>query len=408
MKKGHYIYDLILFGLIALLIFGSIGNGAQPVRLFILALSPFMVLDVLRRPHQSLHYYRYECFFLLFWFLWSLSFFYKAVDEIESAKHVIYLLIHSLGFLEVLWAANKAVNPQHAIKYGWLALIALSIPIAIYEFLTDFHLSMSFQETGTTMYVHGIHIERPFASVTFGNLNSYNTVLCWALPSLFMCNLYPKGKFDKAIGFTLIAFITLIIIANASRGAILCLMLMLGTYVYAYYKMGRNRTLLIIILVLSIGALFYYLGELFILILERFDDQGMSDDGRSENLIKGFQAFIDSYGLGIGIGNYGPIMGDIYRVQFAAPHNVFLEILVCFGLIVFVGFIAMCIRIVRRCLKIGTAFNRNMLLFCSVAFVLAGIIDSNYWMKATTWMFFVSAYIYLDPRYNRITDQQQL
>ena len=61
----------------------------------------------------------------------------------------------------------------------------------------------------------------------------------------------------------------------------------------------------------------------------------------------------------------------------------------------------MCIRIVRRCLKIGTAFNRNMLLFCSVAFVLAGIIDSNYWMKATTWMFFVSAYIYLDPRYNR-------
>ncbi len=400
MKQGHFIYDLILFALISLLIFGMIGNGAQPVRLFIIALAPFMVLDVLRRPHQSLHYYRYECFFLLFWFLWSLSFYYKAVDEVESAKHLIYILIHSFGFFEALWAANKATNPQHAIKYGWLAVIACSIPLAIYEFLTDFHFTMSIQDTGTTMLLNGVRLERPFASVTFGNLNSYNTVLCWALPSLFMCNLYPKSKFDKAIGLLLMAFTALIIIANASRGAIMCLVLMLATYVYAYYKLGRNRTILIIILVLGIGALFYYLGELFILILERFDDQGMGDDGRTENIMKGFQAFLDSYGLGIGIGNYAPIMGDVYRVQFAAPHNIFLEILVCFGLLVFIGFIGMCIHIVRICLNTGNRFNRDMLVFCGAALVLAGIIDSNYWMKATTWMFVVSIYIYLDPRYN--------
>lgn len=408
MKQGHFIYDLILYMLISLLIFGMIGNGAQPVRLFIIAISPFMILDAIRRPHQSLYYYRYECFFLLFWFLWSLSFFYKAVDDVESIKHTIYLFIHILGFLEVLWAANKAANPQQTIKYGWLTVIALSIPVAIYEFLTDFHMTMSFQDTGTTLYVHGVHIERPFASVTFGNLNSYNTVLCWALPSLFMCNLYPKSKFDKTIGLLLIAMVTLIIVANASRGAIICLVLMLTTYIYAYYKTGRNRLLLIIVLFLGIGALFYYLGELFIVILERFDDQGMGDDGRTENLVKGFQAFLDSYGLGIGIGNYGPIMGDVYRVEFAAPHNIFLEILVCFGFLVMIGFICLCIHIIRICLQRGTPFNRNMLIFCGAALVLAGIIDSNYWMKATTWMFWASIYIYLDPRYNRTSENNIL
>ena len=165
MKKGSYFYDLILFGLIALLIFGMIGNGAQPVRLFILAVSPIMLTDVFSRSHKSLYYYRYECFFLFFWFLWALSFFYKSVEEVESLKHTVYLLTHILGFLEVLWAANKAKDPQQAIKYGWLAVILLSIPIAVYEFLTDFHFSMSFQDTGTTLYVHGVHIERPFASV---------------------------------------------------------------------------------------------------------------------------------------------------------------------------------------------------------------------------------------------------
>ncbi len=402
---GNYIYDFILFSLMALLVFGQIGNGAQPVRLFIIALSPFVITDVLRRPHRSLYYYRYECFFLAFWFLWAASFYYKAIDPPESTKHLIYLFIHILGFCEVIWAANKARHPQQALKYGWLALILLSLPVAIYEFWTDFHLPMSLQDTGTTISVKGIHVARPFASVTFGNLNSYNTVLCWALPSLFMCNLFPSNRKEQIIGFILMAFTALIIIANASRGAILCMMLMLTTYVYAYYKLGRNRTLLTIVLVLAIGALIYYLGDLFFIILERFDSQGVSDDGRSENLEKGFQAFLDSYGLGIGIGNYAPIMGNVYRVEFAAPHNLLLEVLVCFGLPIAIGFLGMYYHIVRRSMKSGTPFNRDMLIFCTAALLFAGIIDSNYLMKATTWMFLASMYIYTDPRYNSVSKE---
>lgn len=405
MNKGSYIYDLILFGLIALLVFGMIGNGLQPVRLFIIALSPIMMVDVFRRPHQSIYYYRYECFFLLFWFLWALAFFYKAVDEVESLKNLIYLAVHILGFFEILWAANKANNPQQAIKYGWLALMLLSIPVAAYEFLTDFHLSMSLQDTGNTLYVNGVHIERPFASVTFGNLNSYNTVLCWALPSLFMCNLYPHSEWEQFLGFTLMGLTSLIIIANASRGAILCLGLMLAAYIYAYYKFGRNRYLLISVLVLAIGALVYYLGDLFLIILERFSDQGVGDDGRTENLVKGFQAFLDSYGLGIGVGNYGPIMGDVYRVEFAAPHNLFLEVLVCFGLPIAIGFIGMFVRLVRIGLHYGTPFNRNMMLFCFTATLFAGIIDSTYLMKVTTWMFIATTYIYIDPKYNKTNNK---
>ena len=402
MKQGSYIYDLILFALMALLAFGLIGNGAQPVRLFIIALSPFVVADVFNRSHKSLYYYRYECFFLAFWFLWALAFFFKADDEIESFKNVIYLAIHILGFFEVLWAANKAKYPQQAIKYGWLAFMVSTIPVAIYEFLTDFHLGMSFQDSGNTMYVNGVHIERPFASVTFGNLNSYNTVLCWALPSLFMCNLYPRGKWEQLLGMVVMGFTSLIIIANASRGAMLCLVIMLGTYVYAYYKFGRNRYLLITVLVLAIGALVYFLGELFILIVEKVSMVGLGDDGRAEILVMGFQAFLDSYGLGIGIGNYGPIMEAVYHVAVPDPHNLFLEVLVCFGLFVALGFLGMVFRIVRIGLRQGEPFNRNMLMFCMAAMLFAGIIDSNYLMKATTWMFLASVYVYVDSRYNRV------
>lgn len=404
MKKGSYIYDLILLGLITSLIFGLVGNGAQPVRLLIIALSPLMLTDAFMRPHQSIHYYRYECFFLLFWWLWAVAFFYKAVDVAESAKHLIYLLVHMIGFLEVLWAASKARNPQRTIQYGWLALITLSIPIAIYEFFTDFHLPMAFQDSGATMLINGIHIERPFASVTFGNLNSYNTVLCWALPSFFMCNLYPTNKKEQMVGMLLMALVSLIIVANASRGAILCLGLMLLTYVVAYYRLGRNRIMLIIILVLGFGSMLYYLGEIFLLIIERFSDQGMEDTGRLANIIQGMNALFESRGLGIGIGNYEPIMNDIYHVDPPAPHNLFLEVLVIFGLPIFIGFLGMYFHLARIGFNRGTAINRDMLGFCMAATLLAGVVDSNYIMKATTWMFLASAYIYVDSRYNQMVE----
>lgn len=404
MKLSKYIYDLILFGLIVSLIFGLIGNGAQPVRLLIIALSPIMVADAFMRPHKSIYYYRYECFFLLFWWLWAVSFFYKAVDEVESFKHIVYLLVHTLGFLEILWAANRASHPQQAIKYGWLVFILLSIPVALYEFLTDFHLPISYQDTGSTLYMNGIHVNRPFASVTFGNLNSYNTMLCWGLPSLFMCNLYPRNSLEKIVGLVLMLMVTLIIVANASRGAILCMMLMMATYCYAYYRMGRNRILLISILIIVMGAFVYYLGELFLLIMERFSVQGMEDTGRVENIVQGIHALMDSYGLGIGIGNYEPVMNDIYNVDPPAPHNLLLETLVLFGLPVAIGFVGMFVHLAYISLRRGTHYNRSMLLFCMVVVALAGIIDSNYLMKATTWMYIATMYVYADPRYNSLAE----
>ena len=127
----------------------------------------------------------------------------------------------------------------------------------------------------------------------------------------------------------------------------------------------------------------------------------MGDDGRADNIVKGFQAFLDSYGLGIGIGNYGPIMGDVYHVLIPAPHNLLLEVLVCFGLPIVIGFVGMILRLIRVGLHRGTPFNRNMLLFCMAAILFAGIIDSNYLMKATTWMFLATIYVYVDSRYNR-------
>ena len=75
-----------------------------------------------------------------------------------------------------------------------------------------------------------------------------------------------------------------------------------------------------------------------------------------------------------------------------------MEVLVVYGLPVFIGFTGMLGKLVRTGLR-GDKMNRDMLVFCLLAF-LAGIIDSQYIMKVPTWMFLSTAFIYTDKRFN--------
>ena len=401
MRERDNIFDGMLVVMMSLIVFGLIGNALQPIRLFIMALAPFMVIDTIRTPEKNVSYfYGYECFFFIIWWLYAAAFLFKAADVVESAKQLIYLLIHMLGFLEVLWLSLHAHNPQRSVAKGWICMLALSLPVAFYELSTDFHLPMSLQDTGESINYNGISIERRFASVTFGNLNSYNTVLCWAVPFLFLWNLYPQKKKDRLIGVTLLLLTVFVVIANSSRGAIICLGVLFLVYSYCYFRIGRNRILLVIAYAVVIGVFAYYLLDIFLLITERFSAQGLGDDGRSENIVQGTQAFLESYGLGIGIGNYEPIMAQVFRVEYAAPHNLSLEVFVLYGIFIFIGYLGMLLRLILLARR-GTQYNRFAFFFCAVSFVFAGIIDSQYLMKAPTWMFLASLYVFFDEQYNQ-------
>lgn len=402
MKLQDNIFDWMLTGLFALLVFGMMGNGAQPVRLAILGLLPFMLLDVFRRPHESMAYYRYEVFFLAFWWMWAASFLYKAVVLEESVKHLIYLFIHIFGFLEVIWAANKAKNPQRAICRGWIIMLILSLPIAVWEFTTGQHLPTTIMRDQSIVFGK-VRIDRPYAAVTFGNLNSYNTAICWALPYLFIWALFPEKKRDTLVAILTFIPLFLIVILNSSRGAILCMGALIMVYVGCYLKIGKHRTALLSALIVATFVLAYYLYEMFFFIIGRFADQGMGDDGRVENIVQGTRAWLDSWCLGIGIGNYEPIMDQIYRVDIPAPHNLFLEILVVFGLFIAVGFMGMLLRIFLRA-KRSERRNRFFFAFAIVALFLGGMVDSGYWQKATTWFFIAAFCILSDARYN-LSDQ---
>ena len=141
-------------------------------------------------------------------------------------------------------------------------------------------------------------------------------------------------------------------------------------FVYSYYKTGRNRVALTVVIGVIVVVMAYYLFDLFFVILKRFSSQGMQDTGRLENIIKGTQALFETFGLGIGIGNYAPVMSSVYGVRIAAPHNLLLEVCVCFGLPVLIGFVGMLLRICYKGVK-GNPANRSMMLSCMMAILFA-------------------------------------
>lgn len=398
-KDTTNIFDLLLFCLYVLIFFGMVGGGAQPVRLFTVALAPFMIIDAFRRPHEGLSYYRYEIFFLIFWWLFSLGFIFKAIDMGESVKHQVFTLIHMLCFWEVLWAANKACNPQRAICFGWIVMLLFTIPIAVWEFTGGHHLPTTIMENQSISFGN-FQIERPYAAITFGNLNTYNTIICWALPFLFTQALFPEKKHDATFALLTFMPLFLVVILNSSRGAIMAMGALILIYIASYLRVGRHKRMMLGGVSVAVFILAYYLYEMFYFIIGRFTQQGMSDDGRAENIVRGIQAWIDSGMLGIGIGNYAPLMGRTYHVLIPAPHNLLLEILVVWGIFAFIGFLTMVYRIYWRA-KQGTRRNRYFSYFGLICLLLGGVIDSAYWMKASTWLFIAGLYIMADSRYNK-------
>ncbi len=391
-------YDRLIVLMLALQAFGGLGDALQPIRLFIIISVPFLLYYFLKKGNLR-ECYRYERLFFLVWWIYAfVSILWVIVPE-ESIKDTLYLAVNFLGFFVLILLASKASNPQKSIIKGWILLFVLTLPVALYELWFDIHLPMSVQESDFTMNFGNEVMERRFASVTYGNLNGYNTILCYIFP--FIClNLFRlKSKSKLILNWILLFIISYIIISNSSRGAILCLAV--GLVLFGLYYLNNAKSLVILFIVLAIAFYFAtaYFDEVFGVIVARFEDQGLEDVGRLDNLVCGFDALLKSGFMGIGAGNYIPTMTQIYGLEIAAPHNIFLEIGVQYGVIILLLFLWMLVRI----FKLGKQNERNNKIFIVVSlciFPLTSIINSGYLLSIYVWMLIGSMYIIADKKYN--------
>lgn len=395
-------YDYLIIFILLLQALGGIGAALQPIRVVIIFCIPFTFMFFLKHTIQRKYYFPQILFFSLWWLyafitlLWS-------IDTTESVKNVIYLFINFNGFFVLIWLSSRANNPQNSIVKGWLGAFILTLPIALYELWFDQHLPISVEDSGLMMNLGQTVIHRKFASVTFGNLNGYNTFLCYVLPFLLFSLINPFKKNKSFLYWILLLAISYIIILNSSRGALLVLGVAMILFFLYYFKSKRSKLTISFSIILILTVIYFVFRQfkpLFEVIAVRFAIQGFGDQGRLENILAGWDALKNSCFLGIGTGNYIPVMLNKYYLYNPSPHNLFWELAVQYGILFLLGFILLLFKILKLGIKNNQRVNKYFVIISLSVLPLLSIIDSSYLLGVPIWMFLASLMIIADNRYN--------
>ncbi len=385
------VYDRLLIILIVLQIFGTIGGAFQPIRIFIVLMLP-LVLFLPRRDKAFFNLHKRDLFFFLFWQCYSIASLFWALSISLAAKEIVYNIINFSLLPIFLILCNRASKPLLSIIKGWVLLFVISIPFALYEFISGVH-HYTAEQTHSKIYINFDQI-RNYAALAYGNLNGYNQILVYALPFVFGFTLLQKTIKQKIFSLAVMIFLTAFIIMNSSRASILCLAVTTSVF---FIQKNHLITGKIKLLFMAAGILFSFLfyDVIFINVLARLggqDSNGFSDSYREEIIYSGLGTLRENLYLGLGSGNFSigieKFSNFSLTQDFIASHNFFLEILVQYGLIIFIMFLFYLARIYLNRKK--DSISKFIIVAFILSYAFTSVINSSYHLNTSTWIFLFS------------------
>ena len=296
--------------------------------------------------------------FYFFWFVYSLFTLGWVHAYFAWARAIFFI---GSGFFGIL-LINKYVKTREDFKIVFIIMIIMVI----------FHNGIGWREllTGDYYFANLAKIDRynqfptnPKVRVPvslFANPNNYATFMLAGVFISYINFSNSKNKFIKVFFLTvLISSITLIIRSN-SRANILGLIIGLGLMLLLkYLKKIKVKKFLILIGVLVVFLLF---PNLFKILFTTVTGKLQFDFGRASgsemvrlNLIRnGLEFLKDTSGFGTGAGNIEYWMtnkGIYYVSNIANIHSWWMEILVGYGIFIFIGYIVIYSSLVKNFYK---------------------------------------------------------
>lgn len=388
-NKPNNKFDYLLIFVFLLFIFGVWGGALQPIRVFVILCSPFTIHFFLKN-RKEIRRYQFEIFIFSFWLIYALITLFWVIDPVAGFKEFFYLLINFICILTILFLSKKANNSTLSIIKGWTFLFIISLPIAFYEIIFDVHLSFSITESNNV--IGGLGTIRKFASVAFGNFNAYNLTIAYCLPFIFSLLFIYNKKIQSILIWLVIISAFFILITNASRGAIICALISLISFVFNLKNNNISKTGITLFSIIIFISLFYFFNEIFFFISYRMSGQGVEDNVRSDIITKGLKLFENSYFFGVGSGNFQTAMAKNYTLDIYAAHNFFLEVLVSYGFVIFILFLSLFFRIAYLARKNSTNYIRYIVFTSLITLPFAFIIDSGYILSISGWLLIASLF----------------
>lgn len=388
-------YDIYLFLLIVSTINGRYGLFI-PSSVFTLFFIPHLI-----KNQEILRYKKIGpvTFFLLLWIFYAVVSFLWAPDFHEAYVSSLMIFINSMSFLEIIVFSMKANSPIKTLATGWICAFMLTSFVALWEITTNHHLVSAREEDLYMTTSLGDYLEKEYAAVTFYNYNTY----CLYISLIFPFTLYAfsncKRNILRLLNIIPIILIVYIMSKNSSRGGLITLGIMLVTFIFLKMKHSsfKGRTYLVLCIIALALFLVVFRDVIFQTLFFRMEEKDLLEDNARLFLwYASLQASLDSYLFGVGAGGMMPALkaSDENITDIYCSHNILLEILLEYGLIITCGIVLFLVKVFKSVIKISDYRLKAVVMGSVFSFPSYSVINSENTRFTFIWMFFATIFVF--------------
>ena len=317
-----------------------------------------------------------------------------SIDKASTMQYLVVMMINLIPLLMIaLLTPGEAENLRQLLPRAWLLAGVAVLPLAIYELTTGNHFALGFEERGGGTMVNLL----PFASGVHGNYNDFSLflVLCIFGTCFAKNNKSDINKRAQYFKYSIIALISMVVVINSSRAAILCLAAILFARFVLPLRKGHFISIFILVAIFAGFSISLWDNDSLLLKFLQLKFTDFSNDfeaseGRLAILISGLKGFFDSFGLGVGAGASSSYLATDKAILIPNPHNLLLEWALNFGLIGFCLLLWFMSRMWSASKKNNNDINRRLNYAAILILPLLGVIQSHltgytyFWLMLST------------------------
>jgi hypothetical protein len=368
---------------------------------------PLLILYYfIQKNHQNTikknSYASFSVAVFIFWWLWS-AISVLWVEDIRLWLQALFLL--TLGVSSIvalyLWVSNMR-EWKKLIRTAWV-MMSLLVCLGYYEIITNHYI---FADMGK-LDKYGTFASQPMTRIPithFENQNDFATMLlAYITVSLILYYITPHSL--KRLGYLIGVFAaSYLIFRSGSRMVVLCLYLYIACSIALQYKWDLKKKYylfagftLIILSILIISYVPAVQETLDKFIYTGSSDIVTGDTGRVNLLRNGLVFLASTLGLGVGAGNIESWMAN-YRFlptqNIVNMHNWWGEILIAYGLLVFVLYVLAYGFMIYRLFQIKDTQSKrtknvtNQLIIFLIVYIFGSMTSANNMLIEWHWVFF--------------------
>lgn len=163
-----------------------------------------------------------------------------------------------------------------------------------------------------------------------------------------------------------------------------------------FYSKNRmiNRFVLILIIAAMIGGVLYYSDFVLDQVIGRFSHQNVFEDDIRENIyMRALRILIESLGVGCGIGGIQVSLEQLSANGVSAMHNMFLEMLVQYGIVPFIAFMIVLFMTFKSLLKSDYPLSRFFGITMLLVLIPLSVINSTYLLDQNFWILWACLFV---------------